>query len=140
MLEMNLQFFGGRGSGGGKNKGGGGGGGSTTSTASTASVGSKPSTTESVRSAREDWHNSGNFLTLRGSDFKKDMSLAENSVIGATVKVKYYDGGEQFLRKTGDNTWVSDTGRKWTNNDLASSVYDAKSVVINNMDKRKRRR
>lgn len=148
MLNIGIQFFGGRGGGGsGGARGGGragGGGGAASSSEQKAVTTQTPATPQvawdTSHSARQDFYDAGNFKDLTATDFSKNMDRVQDAPVGSTARIRYADKTETYVRKTSETRWTTDTGRTMTNNDVASAAYvtTGAKVRLNNMVKKKK--
>ena len=116
MINISIQFFGGRGGGGsGGARGGGRSGG--------GAAGASEQTWDSSHTARQDFYDAGNFKDLTATDFNKNMDKVQGAPVGSTARIRYADKTETYVRKTSGTGWTADTGRTMTNNDVASAAY-----------------
>lgn len=100
----------------------------------------KESPKSSDVTSRKDYFDVGNFYRIgRSGNFEKDMDFAKKLESGVTAELVYGDKTREYVRKVGPNQWKSDTGKKFTDNDIISVAYDDGKATINYMNKEKNR-
>ena len=89
------------------------------------------STAASTNKAENDYYKPGNFSTLKG-DLQSDLKVVNNAPIGSTVRINW-GSSSTYARKTSSGNWVSDSGTKYSNRDVASNADFWTAITINTM-------
>lgn len=154
MIDIGLQFWGGRGSGGGKRSGGGGGGsagaGGTAKVATPAPAAQaaeqpaakKQTLKRSSQPGYDDFYNNrgkgSNPVNVPTGNYSRAEAVVKDAPVGSSARMRYNDGGTDYWSKTKSNVWRNDRGGEISNQMMANTAtYDAK-VTINRYVKPKK--